>query len=198
VGFGRNGRSPDEIPPEELADIRRREREAYNGRKKRQAIKNAKAIEETLQVHLGRKLTKQETMSIESDERRLAFLDFFHRYNGNISAACCETGITRETFNRWLNGYPEFAEQITEVNEAMLDLAEQQLLKNIASGKEQSLFFLLCNKGKHRGWQDVRKLQAPKLNAININVNYADKTSKVADSVTVTAIEANDKTQGKN
>ena len=180
MGYGRNGRKPSEIPKAELAEIRRKERAARRKNKEIRDPKKASTIvKEKLTEDLGRPLTSQQIMMIDSEERRKAFVQFYYRYNGNVSAACQAVGVTRVTFNRWLQKYAEIADHIEEVNEAMLDLAEQQLLKNIEAGKENSLFFFLCNKGKHRGWADIRKLSGPKLAAVKISINYPDQKEKL-------------------
>jgi hypothetical protein len=180
MGYGRKGRKPSEIPKKELAEIRRKERAARRRNKEIKDPKKASTIvKEKLVEDLGKPLTSQQIMMVDSEERRKAFIQFFYRYNGNISAACMAVGITRATYNRWLRKYPDVSTHIEEVNEALLDLAEQQLLKNIEAGKENSLFFFLCNKGKHRGWADIRKLSGPKIAAMNININYPDQKKQL-------------------
>lgn len=192
MGYGRNGRKPSEIPKKELAEIRRKERTARRKRKEIKDPKKASAtVKEKLTEDLGRPLTSQQMMMVDSEERRKAFTQFFYRYDGNISAACMAVGVTRATFNRWLQKYPEMSDTIEEVNEALLDLAEQQLLKNIEAGKENSLFFFLCNKGKHRGWADIRKLSGPKLAAVKININYPDQ-KKQLPHIDVQEVQATD------
>lgn len=193
MGYGRKGRKPADIPKKELAEIRRRERAA---RRKNKEIKDPKKasiiVKEKLVEDLGKPLTSQQIMIVDSEERRKAFIQFYYRYNGNISAACMAVGVTRATYTRWLQKYPEMSGHIEEVTEATLDLAEQQLLKNIEAGKENSLFFFLCNKGKHRGWTDIRRLSGPKIAAMNINISYPDKKKELphVDAQEVKVIDA--------
>ena len=157
--------------------------------------KKADKIKSQLSEDLGRPLRSQEISAIDSEEQRKAFLHYFYKYGGNIAAACQMVGITRRTFNRWLQKYPEISDYVEEVNEALLDLAEQQLITNIQNGKENSLFFFLCNKGKHRGWRDIRKLGGPALNAIKVEINYPDKRPELPH-VDVKAI--NGEIEGQN
>lgn len=165
-------------------------REAVNARKKRYREKRktvnheakARKIKTALAKDLGKSPTSQQMVAIESDERRKAFMHYYYEYDGNIAAACAMVGVSRRTFNRWLSEHPEMATMVEEVSEAMLDLAEQQLMRNIAGGKENSLFFFLCNKGRHRGWQDVRKLTGPQIRGMKVTINYPkqDPTDPVA------------------
>ena len=188
MGF-RKGRKVNEIPLDELKEIRRKERDYAKRRKTGNIAKTANAVKARLSDTLNRPLSSQENLQIEAGERQKAFMRFFYQYNGNVAAACTAVGITRATFNRWMQNCPEIKEQIIETNEAMLDLAEQQLLRNISNGKENSLFFFLCNKGKHRGWQDIRKLAAPKLQGIRINIVHPGEP-KTLPHVDVKTIES--------
>jgi len=185
----RNGRKVSEIPAKELEEIRAYERSIRKRKRDRDAKASAKKLRERLAADIKKPITSQVAKQIEMGERQKSFVHFFYKYGGNIAAACHAAGITRSTFTRWLANYPELSEQITEVNEAMLDLAEQQLLENIKAGKEQSLFFFLCNKGKHRGWQDVRKLSAPKLQGIKININYPKDRPKLSGTINTEIID---------
>lgn len=182
----RKGKKVSEIPPEELKIIQAKERD-YTARRKTGNI--AGKIVEELSEELGRPISKQEITKIEMGERQKMFVHYFYKYDGNIAAACTAIGIARSTFNIWRRAYPDLVERISELDEAMLDLAEQQLFKNIANGKENSLFFLLCNKGKGRGWQDVRKLAAPKPPNIKINVIHATRTGEMTQAKLVESVE---------
>jgi transposase-like protein len=82
-------------------------------------------------------------------------LDVYNKSLGNISAACREAGISRETFYRWRREDPKFLAATDEVNESSIDFAESMLLKNIKEGKETSLIFYLKTKGKSRGYVET-------------------------------------------
>lgn len=86
-------------------------------------------------------------------DKRKEFIEIFaEKAACNISVACKKVGISRRTFYNWYNNDEEFRTAIDDGNEAMIDLAETQLFKNIRDGKEQSIFFYLKTKGKHRGY----------------------------------------------
>lgn len=171
----RRGKKVDELSEKQLVEIRRKERRDRRKKKLKDATGSAEVVKARLKKELDRPLTGQEIAAVDSEERRKAFVHFFYEYNGNVAAACVATGIVRATFNRWLNQYPEIRATVEEATEAVLDLAEQQLMKNISEGKEQSLFFLLCNKGRHRGWQDIRRTPGPQIKSMKVYVGYPDK-----------------------
>lgn len=133
----------------------------------------ADAVELQLEKDLKRSLTGAEREAIRAESRREVWLGKYISFGGNIAAACAFTGISRSCFNHWMALFPEFSAAVSEVTESKLDLAELQLMKNIEEGKEASLFFYLCNKGKHRGWQHINKIQNQTLNKINVTVKYA-------------------------
>jgi len=122
---------------------------------------------------LNRPLVMQEIDAIKGNLRRNLFVQKFFEYNCNASAACVVTGISRGTFNQWLGAFPEFSEAITEAHDAVLDFAEAQLIKNIGDGKETSLIFFLCNKGKGRGWQSVNRMSGPTIKAMKFTIEDA-------------------------
>lgn len=73
---------------------------------------------------------------------------------GNISLACIGANIHRRTYYYWIETDEEFKKDVEIVNEKNIDFAESQLLKNIKSGKEQSLLFYLRTKGRSRGYAE--------------------------------------------
>lgn len=129
-----------------------------------------KSIIHSLQMELNRPLNSAEIEAVKSNARRNVFVQMFLKFNCNVAAACIATGISRSTYGIWLEKYPEFREAVTESQEALLDFAEEQLIKNIAAGKETSLIFYLCNKGKVRGWQSVNRMTGPTIKAMKFTL----------------------------
>ena len=175
---------------EQLAEVNRRERAYKNTRKQKNADpkETTREIVKQIENQTGRIMTSQEMSSIEAAERQRIFLQFFFQFNGNVGAACAASGVPRSVFTFWMNNHIEFASVVHEVDEMALDVAEQQLLKNIENGKEQSLFFFLCNKGRKRGWQDVRKMIAPKINNMKVEIQYPDGTKALPMMEAVNAV----------
>jgi len=191
-------------PKRKYSELSRREKDELNAKKrarrKRKRMKEIvpdvpsyvepdyDSILHKLQVDLGRPLRSPEVDAIKSNVRREHFIIMFFRYNCNVSAACISTGISRGTYYQWLERYPEFREAVTEANEALLDFAEEQLIKNIKAGKETSLFFYLCNKGKHRGWESINRMSGPKIKSlkftlIDANTDKRPTRKRIASTV---------------
>ena len=85
---------------------------------------------------------------------------------GNITVACQSVGISRETYRLWYHSDPEFKALCDEARdngrELRLDNAESALDKNIAEGKENSIFYALNNQGESRGYG--KKMDGPTIN----------------------------------
>lgn len=92
-----------------------------------------------------------------------AFVRIFKKKGCNVSATCDAVGITRATFYNHKNDDPTFAAAIGEAEEAVIDMAESKLLKNINDGDNTAIIFFLKTKGKKRGY-----VENPKF-AVNIN-----------------------------
>ena len=87
------------------------------------------------------------------------FLQAFEQSACNITLAAKRVNIDRKTYYNWMEKDSSFRKEIEAHNESMIDIAESQLFKNLRDGKETSLFFYLCNKGKVRGWQSINKIE---------------------------------------
>ncbi len=104
------------------------------------------------------------------DIRKQLFIDAFERAACNITLASKNTNIDRTTYYGWMEKDPKFKAAIEVHEAAMVDIAESQLFKNLRAGKETSLFFYLCNKGKGRGWQSINKIETNIINKNEITI----------------------------
>ena len=72
--------------------------------------------------------------------------------DGNISKACGQTNISRTTIYDWIKKDDSFQEKVINVSEELLDMAEDQLLKQIRDGNLTATIFYLKTKGQARGY----------------------------------------------
>ena len=86
------------------------------------------------------------------------FLEQFIKNACNISQTCKAIDIDRGTYYLWTEKDPEFVLKVEEARDALRELAESQLFKNIISGKEPSLFFFLVNRYPDR-WRNIQKVE---------------------------------------
>lgn len=78
---------------------------------------------------------------------------------GNVSIACENVGVSRDTYYNYRREDPDFKTTTDDVGEKNLDFTESKLLENITSGKEASIIFMLKTRGKGRGYVEKRQLE---------------------------------------
>jgi predicted transcriptional regulator len=81
--------------------------------------------------------------------------------NGLRSHAARMLGCAPTTITNYINHHKILQEIMSDVLETHLDIAEGNLMKNIAEGKEQSLFFFLKCKGRERGYIEKQVIEGP-------------------------------------
>jgi hypothetical protein len=90
---------------------------------------------------------------------------------GIVSAAAQALKCSRQTVQAYLHRYASVRKAADEANESMKDFVEQQLIKNIAAGKEASIFFYLKCKARDRGYIE-------RLRTENFNLNWNDLSTE--------------------
>ncbi len=118
--------------------------------------------------------------------RKKLFLKHYEKSANNISRAAKQIGINRETFYEWYNTDKVFAKAVDDINESLIDNAESILSKNIKAGKEASLFFFLCNKGKKRLWQSIQHVMNDYMGEQEIRVRYVNSNTIGGDAAGTT------------
>jgi hypothetical protein len=78
---------------------------------------------------------------------------------GNVTASCKAMNISRDTHYRWMKEDKEYRRAVKDMENAALDFAESQLLKQIAKGNPLSTIFFLKCKGKKRGYIEQNNLE---------------------------------------
>ncbi len=76
----------------------------------------------------------------------------------NVTAACRQTGITRQTYYNWCEDDKDFAAAMTEAKESQIDFVENKLMTNVQQGKETSAIFFLKTIGRERGYIETHKI----------------------------------------
>lgn len=90
-------------------------------------------------------------------------------FKGIVSSACEACNISRQTYYRYYNDDPAFAQEVDEINEASIDHVESKLMEKIngvSTGvqtkdglqvyeqppSDTAIIFFLKTKGKKRGY----------------------------------------------
>jgi len=77
---------------------------------------------------------------------------------GFISIACKSLNCTRKTIYNYLDKYPELKEQVADIREHYLDIAEASLIQKVKDGNTPELIFYLKTQGKKRGYTEKSDL----------------------------------------
>lgn len=111
------------------------------------------------------KMSRAMMQRAKEQKIKSAFLKAMSATLGNISSACEQVGISRQTFYNYRDEDPEFANALLENDEGVTDYVETKLLQQIKEGNTSATIFYLKTKGKKRGWVEGHEINA------NINGN---------------------------
>ena len=108
--------------------------------------------------------------------------DALIKAEGNISAAARALGASRATIHKRINEVESVKNEYDSVNEANLDLAENELIELVKDKKHKDHFgalkFYLRTKGRGRGFGDRSEvdLNVNKLPQLNVQIVKPDES----------------------
>ncbi|QDP56842.1 MAG: hypothetical protein Unbinned2716contig1004_16 [Prokaryotic dsDNA virus sp.] len=110
------------------------------------------------------KKNKTQTAQIaqKTDKKKKDFLKALRNNLGHITNACVAANISRRTYYEWIEKDDDFREDVSHVQESLLDLAESKLLENIESNENVAIIFYLKTKGKKRGYIEKQEVDINK------------------------------------
>jgi hypothetical protein len=94
-------------------------------------------------------------MSVNENTNRQNKKKFIEALKANlfvVQRAVEETGIARSSHYKWLKEDEDYKREIEEIGEIQFDFVENELLKKIKEGDNQSILFYLKTKGKKFGY----------------------------------------------
>jgi ACT domain-containing protein len=92
-----------------------------------------------------------------------------------VTSACKQVGINRSTHYEWIKNDPEYADQVKNLENIVLDFAESQLHKQIKDGNTTATIFLLKTKGKGRGYIERQEVVTDSDNFFKVEIVDGDK-----------------------
>ena len=78
--------------------------------------------------------------------------------------------IAWETVEKYINKWDECVQAVRAEKEAMLDLAENNIFKDLVNGDTATSKWFLRMKGKERGYVETQEIQLNKSDPLNINL----------------------------
>jgi len=107
---------------------------------------------------------------IQHNKKKL--LKALEKSMGIVTNACKMVDLDRTTFYRYYNEDQQFADDVDNVQDYVLDFAESKLLENIKDKKETSIIFYLKTKGRKRGY--IEKTEVDLKQKGNVNITFGE------------------------
>lgn len=149
-------------------------------------IDNSKFLTEADHFKIG----GSEIRTQKTVQKKLVFLKAFEATLGNVSAACRESGISRQEYYRWTSTDAYFVTLRDDIMEQTIDFAESCLLKQIRDGSSVATMFFLKTKGRGRGYVEkmvniveVQGLDAMSNDDLDRIINGGSPNSKETNGV---------------
>lgn len=112
-----------------------------------------------LQVGPARKTNRVPPPKPKQRYTKKQIIEALNAANGLKSAAARRLGCSRQGLDKYFRRYPELVQELEQIRESYIDLAESSLLEQIKKENTQATIFLLRCLGKGRGWVEDPKVQ---------------------------------------
>ncbi len=123
-------------------------------------------------------------------EFKAKFVEMFKANDFNISKACENMRVSRQTFYDAKEKDAEFAREVDEAREDMIDEVENALLKNAKEGNVTAQIFFLKTQAAHRGYTERSD--------IKVQQTHSFDPSKLSDEELSTYISLREKMAQKD
>lgn len=104
-----------------------------------------------------------------SKKSKKAIIEAIKDSGGIMSTIARRLGVTWHTADTWVKQYDETKQALQDEREAILDLAESTLFKNIKDGNSQDAKWLLSTMGKNRGYSERQEITGVDGGPIDVN-----------------------------
>lgn len=105
------------------------------------------------------------------------FFKALEECHGNLTKACKQVKLSRNTVYNWLKQHPELKDRVADAREKTIDYVEDQLFDLIKKKDKTAIIFFLKCKAKDRGYverQEVATQQHITLNIQNVGETAFD------------------------
>ena len=98
-----------------------------------------------------------------------AIIEAIKDSGGIMSTIARRLGVTWHTADTWVKQYDETKQALQDEREAILDLAESTLFRNIKDGNSPDAKWLLSTMGKNRGYNERQEITGVDGGPIDVN-----------------------------
>lgn len=92
-------------------------------------------------------------------ENKAAVIEMMEKSHQCITAICRNLQLSRQTYYRWLETDPKFAEAVADVTEQTKDYVEDKLMEHIKNGDLTAIIFYAKTKMKDRGYVERQEME---------------------------------------
>ena len=110
----------------------------------------------TLRKALGG-LSVAESARVDESKDKDRFIVALERTKGAVTKACKNSGVSRKTFNRWMEIDPDFRDAVDFVANEIKDNIEFTLISNAEDGDINSIKYFMDARAKERGYGKIDK-----------------------------------------
>lgn len=96
-------------------------------------------------------------------------VEVYEKKGCNISATCIALDINRTTFYKRREKSEKLHQQLTDVEESLIDYTESKLLEQIQDGNMTAIIFHLKTKGKKRGYIETTEIEEHRTTDIDMS-----------------------------
>jgi len=107
------------------------------------------------------------------DASKKTMVEYLKKNLGNISQACDQLGINRQTHYNWMAACPEYKQAVEDIKEFAIDFVESKLFQSIQNGSDTAMIFFLKTQAKKRGYIEKTEIQHEG-GGVNIQINWPD------------------------
>jgi len=114
------------------------------------------------------------TQERTTEAKKKTFIDSFVKSGFNITKACDMTKLHRRTYYDWIEKDTDFANLVTDTQEALIDSVEDALKDKIADGDTASIIFFLKTRAKHRGYVEKQQTELSGAVGVTFQIDLGD------------------------
>jgi hypothetical protein len=107
------------------------------------------------------------------DNPKKRMIECLKKNLGNISNACEQVGIVRQTHYNWMENDETYRNEFLNIKEAAIDFVESKLFQSIQNGSDTAMIFFLKTQAKKRGYIEKTEIQHEG-GGVNIQINWPD------------------------
>lgn len=125
-----------------------------------------------------KKISKKQKEQLRTIESKKRLLKEMIKSFGNVTDACKETGVCRETYYEYIKKDKKFKQMVEDIAEMRLDHVESKLNTLIDDYDSKAIIFFLKTKGKSRNYIERTEIDATRDNRVIIKIVKPEKKAK--------------------